>query len=200
MPTEWPSGDARTDFLMRRNSFPDRRSAGAGEIGGDLSKIGDGPLRIFDPHVGRNTANAALTSSSLAASPASPSSIAANSSGVASYSALASSASISSAISASRCCPYSGQVGTRSNIALTSSLVMSHLIRLRPSARQHSTSPLGDAGEAALRDCFVAWRLLAMTAQDVIASEAVAVGTGLATSPPRRSRHAAFPHRAPVSG
>ncbi len=31
-------------------------------------------------------------------------------------------------------------------------------------------------------------------------NSAVAVGTGLAASPPRRSRRAAFPHRAPVSG
>jgi hypothetical protein len=66
----------------------------AGVIGDDFAKIGDGALRIFDPHARRNRAKAALTSSSLAASPARPSSIAANSSGVASYSAPASSASI----------------------------------------------------------------------------------------------------------
>src|SRR5712675_933625 len=60
----------------------------------DLHGLEVAKLAIFDPHIGRNTAKAALTSSSLAASPASPSSIAAHSSGVASYSALASSASI----------------------------------------------------------------------------------------------------------
>jgi hypothetical protein len=41
--------------------------AGPGVIGGDLSKIGYGPLRIFDPYARRNTTKAALISSSLAA-------------------------------------------------------------------------------------------------------------------------------------
>src|SRR5438270_10983120 len=75
------------------------RIARPGVIGGYLAKIGDGPLRVFNPHAFLNRAKTASTSSSLASSPASPSSIAANSSGVASYSEPASSASISSAIS-----------------------------------------------------------------------------------------------------
>src|SRR6266436_7196786 len=52
-------------------------------------------LRMSDFHARRNRAKATLTSSSLAASPVTPSSIAANSSGVASYPASASSAFIS---------------------------------------------------------------------------------------------------------
>ena len=65
-----------------RDALGKRWIAGPGVIGGDLSKISDGPLRILDPHACRKLANAALTSSSLAASPASPSSIAVSSSGV----------------------------------------------------------------------------------------------------------------------
>src|SRR5216683_6605154 len=61
-----------------RDTFGNGRIAGAVVIGGDLPDIADGPLRIFDPHARRNTAKAALISSSLAASPASPSSIAVN--------------------------------------------------------------------------------------------------------------------------
>jgi hypothetical protein len=56
---------------------------------------------MSDFHARRNRAKATLTSSSLAASPETPSSIAANSSGVPSYPASASSAFISSASSAS---------------------------------------------------------------------------------------------------
>ena len=82
--TQRQFGDTRDDFLYARcNAFCDGGVAGASVIGGNLPKIGDGSLRIFDPHVFRNIAKAALTSSLLAASPASPSSIAANSSGVA---------------------------------------------------------------------------------------------------------------------
>jgi hypothetical protein len=83
-----------------------RRQVGCqSEFGsGDLPDIADGPLRILDRHARRKLANAALISSSLAASPASPWSIAVSSFGVASWEASASSASISSASSANSCC------------------------------------------------------------------------------------------------
>src|SRR5262249_36886687 len=116
------------DHLLdpRRDSLGNAWIAGPSEIHSDLSDVGDGPLRILDLHAGRKLAKAALTSSSLAASPASPSSIANSSSGVASYSAPASSASISSASSASSCCQSSGQVDTRARTVATWSLVMAH--------------------------------------------------------------------------
>src|SRR5262249_14217360 len=118
--TQWRYGYPCNDLLNALcNPVDDRRITGPSVIDGNLSKIDEGSLRIFDPHAFRNKAKAASTSFSLAASPLSPASIAANSSGAASYSALVSSASISSAISASSCCRPSGQVGTRSNTALT---------------------------------------------------------------------------------
>jgi hypothetical protein len=87
---QWKLGDARHHFLYTRCNGPcDSRIAGESIIGGDLSKIGDGLLRVFDPHAFPSRAKAALTSSSLAASSASPWSIFANSSGVALYSAPA---------------------------------------------------------------------------------------------------------------
>ena len=88
--TQWRYGYLCDDLLNALcNSAGDRQITGPSVISGNLSKIGEGPVGIFDPHAFRNRAKAASTSFSLAASPLSPSSIAAISSGVASYSAPA---------------------------------------------------------------------------------------------------------------
>jgi peroxiredoxin (alkyl hydroperoxide reductase subunit C) len=48
--TQWQCGDACNQFFDAHRNSRDGRITGAGVVSGDLSKIGDGPLRIFDPH------------------------------------------------------------------------------------------------------------------------------------------------------
>ena len=71
---QWRYGYPCNDLLNALcNLVGDRRITGPGVINGNLSKISEGPLPIFDPHAFRNKAKAASTSFLLAASPLNPS-------------------------------------------------------------------------------------------------------------------------------
>ena len=123
--TQWRYGYLCDDLLNALyNPVGDRRITGPSVIGGNLSKIGEGLLRIFDHHSFRSKAKAASTSfrwrrrrSALhrlrpfhRASPR--------------IRRRQRSASISSAIFANSYCRSSGQVGTRSNTAFN--LIFGH--------------------------------------------------------------------------